>query len=94
MKWRLVLAPKVQETLRDLSPQIKRNIRACLEELRENPLAGKALKDELAGFYSFRVKRFRIVYQIEHHLITIVVLGIGRREGVYEELIGELRRKI
>ena len=93
MKWRLVLAPKVETALRDLSPRIKRNIRACLEELCQDPHAGKALKDDLAGFYSFRVKRFRIVYRIEYYLITIVVVGLGRREGVYEELIGELRRK-
>ena len=93
MKWRLVIAPKVQETLRDLSPQIKRLIRACLEELRRDPRLGKALKDELAGFYSFRVKRFRIVYRIEHSLVTVLVIGIGRREGIYEKLIGELRSR-
>ncbi len=93
MKWRLIITPKVQEDLRDLSPQIRQYIRASLEELRKDPWLGKALKDELVGFYSFRVKHFRIVYEIQGHVITVVVVGVGRRESIYEELTAELRSK-
>ena len=90
MIWRLVITPKVERSIQVLSPQTKRYVRAALEELKRNPLSGKALHDELAGLYSYRMNRFRIVYRLEHHTITVVVVGVGRRESIYEELIAEL----
>lgn len=93
MRWRLVITPKVEATLRILPPQIKRYIRGALEEIRGNPGIGKLLRDELVGLYSFRVRRFRIVYKIEHHVITVVVVGIGSRKTIYEEIIPEIGPK-
>jgi len=91
--WRLVITPKVEGTLRTLPPQIKRYIRRALEDIRGNPEIGKPLRDELKGFYSFRARRFRIVYKIERHIITVVVVGIGPRKTIYEELIAEIGPK-
>ena len=91
MKWRLVITPKVQETLRAFPPQTKRYIQEALHELPRDPWIGKPLRDELAGFYSFRVRRFRIVYQIERHIVTVVVIAIGPRETIYEELAEQIR---
>lgn len=91
MKWQLVITPKVETTLRILSPQIKRYIRQALEEIRNDPWIGKSLRDELAGFYSFRARRFRIVYRIERQRITVVVVGVGPRKTIYQELAAEIR---
>ena len=93
MKWRLVITPKVQEALRAFPPETKRYIRGALEDLVKDPWIGKPLRDELARFYSFRAKRFRIVYQIERHIITVVVVGIGPRKTIYGKLAGEIRSK-
>ena len=93
MKWRLSLTPNVQQTVRVLPPTVKHPIRASLEELCKNPWLGKALRDELAGLYSYRVRRFRVIYRLERHKITIVVVGVGQRETVYEELATGLRLK-
>lgn len=93
MTWRLVITPPVQAALRTFPPQTKRYIRhACLELCRD-PHQGKALRDELTGLYSFRAKRFRIVYQIHRHTVTVVVIAIGPRRTIYEELTLELRIK-
>ena len=93
MKWRLVVTPKVQEALRAFPPETKRYIRGALEDLVKDPWIGKPLRDELARFYSFGAKRFRIVYQVERHIITVVVVGIGPRKIIYEKLAGEIRSK-
>ena len=93
MKWRLVITPKVEATLRTLPPQIKRHIRGALEEIRGNPEIGKPLRDELAGLHSFRVRRFRIVYKVVRQVITVVVVGISPRKSIYEELIAEINPK-
>lgn len=90
MRWRLVVTPKVEAALRTFPPQTKRYIRESFEEIRRDPRSGKPLRDELAGFYSFRTRRFRIVYQIERRLITIVVVGVGPRKTIYEDLMAEI----
>ena len=90
MKWRLVVTPKAAATLRNLPPQTKRYVREALDELRKNPLHGKPLRDDLSGLYSFRARRFRIIYQIEKRLITVVVVGVGHRRSIYQELVGGL----
>ena len=86
MKWRIVIPPGVQELIRSLPPQTKSYIREALEEIRHDPSSGKLLRDDLAGFYSFRALRFRIVYRLEHHTVTIFFVAIGRRGIIYEEL--------
>lgn len=91
MTWRLVITPRVQEALRTFPPHTKRYIRQALHDLAKDPWLGKPLRDEFAGFYSFRVKRFRIVYQIQRRLITVIVIAIGPRETIYRELAGEFQ---
>ena len=91
MTWRLVVRPKIETLLRSLPPEIKRYVRASFEEIRKDPWIGKPLRDELAGLYSFRVKRFRIVYQIQHQIITVMVVGLGPRRTIYRELTAEIR---
>ena len=51
--------------------------------LISTPDAGKALRDEPAGLWSFRVSRFRIIYRISRR--TIEIVAVGPRERIYEE---------
>lgn len=90
MKWRLVITPRVQESLRTFPPETKRIVRRALEELVKNPWIGKLLRDDLTGFHSLRAKRFRIVYKMERRVVTVVVVGIGPRERIYETVRAEL----
>lgn len=48
-----------------------------------SPQAGKALKDELSGYRSFRVGNFRIIYRIDKEIIEVV--AVGPRRTIYEE---------
>lgn len=84
MKWRLVITPKVQEALRTFPPETKRYVRRALQEIVKNPWVGKSLRDDLVGLHSFRVRRFRVVYRMERHVVTVIVVGIGSRETIYE----------
>ncbi|ETX03041.1 MAG: hypothetical protein ETSY1_01475 [Candidatus Entotheonella factor] len=71
--------------IRSMHPQLKREIRAALQAIQENPAtAGKTLKDELAGLQSVRIRRWRIIYRIvpEH---GIEIVAIGPRKHIYEE---------
>ena len=69
--------PPVQEALRSFPPETKRYIREAFEEIRRDPSGGKSLRDDLAGLYSYKALRYRIVYRIEHNTITIIVVAVG-----------------
>lgn len=51
--------------------------------LRENPFSGKKLRGEYEGAWSLRVWPYRIIYSICQHTVTVTVLRVGHRQGVY-----------
>ena len=83
----------VAAVLRKLHPTIKSHIRSGLRTILENPNAGKALRDELQGLRSYRVKRYRIVYRIEPEKRRIEIVAVGPRRAIYEETFRLLNRE-
>jgi mRNA interferase RelE/StbE len=80
---RIKLPEEVAGLTRSLHPQIKRKIRSALEEIQADPMSGKQLRGELAGYRGFRVGRIRIIYREKYGAIEIV--AIGPREVIYFE---------
>ena len=74
----------VADLIRGLHPQIKRKLRAAIESIAVEPRGGKALKDDLAGLWSFRVGKFRIVYRIAAGR-CVELITCGPRDRIYEE---------
>lgn len=61
---------------------------ACLEfvlgPLRDNPRrVGKPLRPPLDGLHSARRGQFRVVYEIQDHLVRIHIVTISHRRGAY-----------
>ena len=71
--------------LKKLHPTVKSQIRAGLNAVLMDPLSGKALKDEMLGLRSFRVKRYRNIYRISSEKRHIEIVAIGPRSIIYEE---------
>lgn len=78
--------------IRTLHPLIKRRIHTGLEELRTNPESGKALRDDLEGYRSLRVGRFRIIYRINARK-ELEIAAVGPRRTIYDETIRLLARQ-
>jgi len=66
-------------------PETKKLIKAALKELQTDPHAGYDLEEELSGFKSMRVKRYRIVYKINEEEMSLDVYYVGHRRDVYEQ---------
>jgi mRNA interferase RelE/StbE len=88
---RLRVPRDVAELIRGLHPQIKRKVRAALEQVLVDPRSGKRLRDELAGLWSFRVGKFRLIYRFDRRLIDLV--AFGPRDRIYEETYRLIARK-
>src|SRR4026208_462527 len=51
--------------------------------LRADPLLGALLMRELSGLWKFKLRRFRIIYELDRKAQIIRVLAIGHRREVY-----------
>ena len=73
----------VGESIRALHPELRRKVRAALDEILDDPGCGKALKDELGGLWSLRVGAHRVIYRMLAGVCEIV--AVGPRRTIYEE---------
>jgi mRNA interferase RelE/StbE len=87
------IPPHVAEVIRSLHPDLKRSIKAAVRGIATDPECGEPLLRELDGLWKYRVRRFRIVYAIDHKKRMIRLMAVGHRRHVYEELTAHLARK-
>ncbi len=88
--FRADIPPHVSVTIRHLSPDLKRSIKAVVRALCVNPNEGAPLVKELEGLWKYRVRRFRIVYAIDRRRKVIRVMAVGHRRSVYEQVTEHL----
>jgi mRNA interferase RelE/StbE len=91
--YKLRIPADIAAVIRHMHPQLKQKIRAALRIIQNEPKVGKGLKEELAGLRSFRVNRFRIVYQIVNDAPqgVLEIAAIGPRPAIYEETLRLIR---
>ena len=86
------IPPHVAEVIRSLHPDLKRSIKAAVRAIATDPACGMPLLRELDGLWKYRVRRFRIVYAIDHKTRVIRLMAVGHRQHVYEKLSARLRK--
>ena len=84
----LDIPPQVADVLRHLPPDIKRPVKAALRAIGADPAIGAPLERDLKGLWRFRVRRFRIVYEIDRRRRIVRVMAVAHRRRVYDELVG------
>lgn len=82
--WTLKLSKQANEFYELLSGKHKTQMENAFESLSRDPHAGKPLKGDLKGYWSFRVGIYRILYVVKHREIIIEILRIQHRKEVYE----------
>ena len=93
--WKMRFTPEATRLLSKIHPENKKLIKQSLVELQQNPYADKDLQEELHGFKSLRMKKYRIIYRINEEISYIEIYYIGPRSDVYEQfrrLLTELQK--
>ncbi len=80
------MSDDVSAFIRTLHPILKKRVHAALHEIRTDPDSGKALQDDLAGYRSLRLGKFRIVYRMGARK-EIEIVAVGPRRTIYEETV-------
>jgi len=89
---KLRIPDEIVGLIRSLHPLLKKRVRAALFQISYNPYCGKALKAELSGLRSFRVKKFRIIYRVSRKK-QITLVALGPRKYIYEETFRIIERE-
>ena len=92
MAYKLRVPDEIVSLVRGLHPNLKKRIRAAFNEIVDDPYCGKALKEELAGLRSFRIRRFRIIYKVASKR-EINVVALGPRKYIYEETFRIIQKR-
>ncbi len=81
---RAVFLEQAREAVRALPPDVKRRVRAAVDELKLDPTRGEPLSGELSGLLRSRVGRYRVVYRETADGIEVV--AVGPRRTIYVDL--------
>lgn len=94
-KYRFLYSLVARDSIRKLSPDIKPVLKRELEKLLEDPYLGKELIDDLEGFRSLVIGKYRIIYSIDEDAQELHVHVIGHRRDVYmrfKDLLMDLKK--
>lgn len=84
-KFKMRFTPEASRLLSKFHPESKMLIKQALNDLRQNPYLGNDLQEELYGFKSFKIKRYRIIYNMDEDRKFVQIFYVGHRRDVYEE---------
>ena len=82
--YKIEFSSQAKKNLKKIAKKDKPDIFSALFNLRENPYLGKKLSGKLKNQYSLRIRIYRIIYRIYKSKLTILILRIGHRQGVYK----------
>ena len=82
--YKINLTPTAARSFNDLHPKVKKQLKIALNALKDNPYAGKQLREELVLFNSFKIKRYRIIYRVDDNSRLIIIVALGHRRDIYE----------
>jgi len=81
--YRIIFKSPAEKFFRKLDNLIQQRIFKKLKKLKENPRLGKPLTATLAGLWSLRIDKYRVIYKIIENKLIIIVLNINHRKDVY-----------
>ena len=79
------LLPKARKELLRLPRGHQERLGSAIDALCENPFVGKKLEGKFQGAWTLRAWPYRIIYTIDRQIVTVTVLHIGHRQGVYRK---------
>ena len=83
MRYSIEFVPSARRALAKLPLQMRKRIQVAIDDLAENPFPPGAKKLQGDGGYRIRVGDYRVIYEVEHGLLTVLVIRIGHRREVY-----------
>lgn len=84
--FRIVIHRSARKDLRRLPKKDLARVGTAIRSLREHPYGGEKLEGDLAQYWSLHVWPYRIIYTIAKEIVTVTVVAVGHRQGIYKRL--------
>ncbi len=88
MRWRVEFEPKARKDLKALGgaerAAVLKYLRDRIEGSEDPRRFGKALVDDLAGLWRYRIGSTRIVARLEDDVLLVMVVKVGNHRNVYD----------
>lgn len=82
--YRVVLRKKAHKQLGKIPEPFRSRLFKAIDSLRSDPFRGKKMEGEFEGCHCINIKPYRIIYIIERKNVTVYVVKVGHRQGVYK----------
>lgn len=84
MPYQIQFKPTAARDFKKLSREIQKRLIPKINSLGHNPFpSGVETLKGLEGVFRIRVGDYRILYKVEHKIVTILILRIGHRREIY-----------
>ena len=85
MLYKIVYTVSANKELAEIPRPEYRKVIAAIKSLAENPFPQGSIKLEGTKEKLYRVRKgnYRIIYSVEHNIITVTILKIAHRKDVY-----------
>ncbi len=88
MSWKVQISDQAIKKLKKLDRVNRELILAYIEqriEGCEDPrLFGEPLKENLSGYWRYRIGQYRLICEIEDAIVTVYIVEVGHRRQVYD----------
>lgn len=82
----IILGSPAEKFLKKLDKPEQIRIRNKLRELENNSQLGIPLVGNLAGLWKLGIGDYRAIYQIRNQELIVLVLKIGHRKNIYDQI--------
>ncbi len=85
--YKVVLNKQAREFYTQANQSLAQKLARCFEVLEISPRHHPnitSLKGNFKGLYRYRVRDYRVIYNINDQEITVIVIAIAHRSKVYE----------
>ncbi|MBI2593058.1 type II toxin-antitoxin system RelE/ParE family toxin [Candidatus Daviesbacteria bacterium] len=83
--YKIVISKKAEKQIKLISKlHLQQALNEIFLEIKEDPLVGKLLGEELTNRYSYRVGVYRILYLINFKDKKVIILSAKHRSVVYK----------
>jgi mRNA interferase RelE/StbE len=83
-QYRIELRPAAVRALRKLDPQVRHRVQGAIALLAQDPRPPGARALPGRDGLRVRVGDYRIIYTIDDHVLTVIVVRLGHRRDVYD----------
>ena len=83
MNYSVILARSVRKSLDRLPDLVVARILSRLSELETNPRPAEVKKLKGRDAWRVRVGDYRVIYEIHHRVMQVIVITVGHRREVY-----------